>query len=58
MTQDTMQQLHTAIAHLITHHGSEIMTDLEFANAVAREAQAFKDKDLSGLIDLNTGLRY
>lgn len=58
MSQETMNQLHIAVANLIAHHGSGIMTDLEFANALAIEAQAFKDKDLSGLIDYNTGLRY
>jgi hypothetical protein len=58
MDQEAMRQLHVAIAHLVTHHGSQIITDLEFAAAVAKEAQAFKDKDLSGLLDYNTGLRY
>ena len=68
-TQETLQQLHETIAHLIAHHGSGIMTDLEFVYAVGnagidaklaffKSQQPIHDADLSGLIDLNTGLRY
>jgi tagatose-1,6-bisphosphate aldolase len=57
MTQEKLQQIHINIATLISHHASGIMTDLEFINAISDQAPRY-DYELSGLVDVNTGLRY
>jgi hypothetical protein len=58
MNQEKMQQLHETISNLVAYHGSGIITDLEFANAVSDAAKPLHNTDLTGLIDVNTGLRY
>jgi len=69
INQETMQQLHVTIANLIAHHGSGIMTDLEFVYAIGsagidaklaffKQQQPIHEADLKGLLDVNTGLRY
>lgn len=57
MTQETLKQLHINIATLIAHREAGIMTDLEFIHAVSDQAPRY-DYDLTGLVDVNTGLRY
>ena len=57
MTQEKLQQIHINIATLIAHREAEIMTDLEFINAVSDQIPRY-DYELSGLVDVNTGLRY
>ena len=57
MTQETLKQLHINIATLIAHRETGIMTDLEFIHAISDQAPRY-DYDLTGLIDVNTGLRY
>ena len=68
-TQETMQQLHDTINNLITHHYNGLLTDLEFVYAIAgagvdaklaflKEQQPIHKADLTGLIDVNTGLKY
>lgn len=69
LQQEALQQLHETIAHLIAHHGSGIITDLEFVYAVGsagvdaklalyKAQQPIYNADLTGLIDVNTGLKY
>jgi hypothetical protein len=69
LQQEALQQLHETIAHLIAHHGSGIITDLEFVYAVGsagvdaklafyKAQQPIHKADLTGLIDVNTGLKY
>jgi hypothetical protein len=57
MTQEKLQQIHINIATLIAHREAGIMTDLEFINAVSDQAPRY-DYELTGLVDVNTGLRY
>jgi len=57
MTQEKLQQIHINIATLIAHREAGIMTDLEFINAISDQAPRY-DYELSGLVDVNTGLRY
>ena len=57
VTQETLQQLHVTIATLIAHREAGIMTDLEFINAISDQAPRY-DYELTGLVDVNTGLRY
>ena len=58
MGQETLKQLHETVANLIAQHGSGIITDLEFADAVGNAAKQLHHKDLTGLTVVNTGLRY
>ena len=55
--QESLQQLHINIATLIAHREAGIMTDLEFVSAISDQAPRC-NYDLSGLVDVNTGLRY
>lgn len=55
--QESLRQLHINIATLIAHREAGIMTDLEFIHAVSDQAPRY-DYDLTGLVDVNTGLRY
>ena len=57
MTQEKLQQIHINIATLIAHREAGIMTDLEFINAISDQAPRY-DYELTGLVDVNTGLRY
>jgi hypothetical protein len=67
--QETMQQLHDTINNLITHHYNGLLTDLEFVYAInsagidakmafLKAQQPIHRDDLTGLLDVNTGLRY
>ena len=56
--QETMQQLNDRINHLVTHYINGLLTDLEFAHAAYAATKFIEGADLTGLIDVNTGLRY
>jgi hypothetical protein len=69
MSQEIMKQLHATIANLIAQHGSGIITDLEFVYAISsagidakcaflKRQLPIHNEDLTGLTDVNTGLRY
>jgi hypothetical protein len=53
-----MQQLHDIINNLIVQHYNGLLTDIEFAHAAYAATKFVEGADLSGLIDVNTGLRY
>lgn len=67
--QETMQQLNDSINHLVTHYCNGLLTDLEFVYAInsagvdakmafLKAQQPIHRDDLTGLLDVNTGLRY
>jgi len=69
MSQEIMKQLHETIANLVAQHGSGIITDLEFVYAISsagidakcaflKRQLPIHNEDLTGLTDVNTGLRY
>jgi hypothetical protein len=69
INQETMQQLNDTINNLIIHHYNGLLTDLEFVYAVTnagvdaklaflKAQQPIHNADLTGLIDVNTGLKY
>jgi hypothetical protein len=62
ITQETMLQLHNEIVNLIAQYDTGIITALEFTHAITYHiAEPFNDinmSELSGLLDVNTGLRY
>jgi hypothetical protein len=69
MSQETLNQLHETIANLVAQHSSGLLTDLEFVYAVSsagidtkcaflKKQLPIHNDDLTGLIDVNTGLRY
>ena len=69
MSQETMKQLHATIEGLVAQHSSGLLTDLEFVYAVSsagidakcaflKKQLPIHNEDLTGLTDVNTGLRY
>jgi hypothetical protein len=53
-----MQQLHDIINNLIVQHYNGLLTNIEFAHATHAATKFIEGADLTGLIDVNTGLKY
>ena len=58
VTQETMQQLHDIINNLTTQYINGLLTNIEFAHAAHAATKFIEGADLTGLIDVNTGLKY
>ena len=67
--QSALEELHSTIENLVTHYCNGILTDLEFVYAInsagtdakmafLKAQRQIHPDDLSGLLDVNTGLRY
>lgn len=56
--QETLNQLHEIINNLVTQYVNGLLMDIEFAHAVYAATKFVEGADLSGLLDVNTGLRY
>jgi galactose-1-phosphate uridylyltransferase len=58
INQETMQQLNDIINNLVTQYCNGLLTNIEFAHAAHAATKFIEGADLTGLIDVNTGLRY
>ena len=58
INQETMQQLHAILANLTAQYVSGLLMDIEFAHAAYAATKFVEGADLTGLIDVNTGLKY